>query len=738
MASSTLLRVIANNFNQGSNQTDSLSSLVTTLLRQHATMERVNFNYSMKNIPLPSKTAYLKTMISKLESLIKRMRWKAYFFDQKTENKCTNNTFGFKSPNSPPQNQHLNAFEHDLYDMVRNTEFKYTPNKFQQQLRNDTKLIRQNDRVIVPADKTNNMYKISVSEYNKLLTENITKSYKKAESSTMKSINKEAKSIATDLGISDRVEQYQQHSSFITMKDHKENFENNTKCRLINPAKSEIGIVSKSYLDSINNSIRDRIHVNQWRSTAETISWFTKLEEKNNRKFIKFDIADFYPSISQSLLSKSIQFAKSLHVDVSDTAVSTIMHARKSLLFNETDIWVKSQNEEFDVTMGSYDGAEICELVGLYLLNELSKHFEKDDIGLYRDDGLCCFRNLSGPQMDKVKKEITKIFKDNDLDITTECNLTITDFLDVTLDLRNNKYYPFRKPNSDPLYINAKSNHPPSIIKQIPDMIGQRISENSCSIEEFNKAAPVYNKALANSGFVEKIVYTPSSNKKKRSRKRNIIWFNPPFNANVKTNIGKLFLNLLEKHFPRHHRFHKLFNRSKVKLSYSCMPNMASILRRNNVRILSNPATTIVERTCNCKQNDICPLAGECLKSGIVYKALVKTSDNEISYLGTSEGTFKQRLYNHTKSFRNQQYEKDTELSKHVWKLKESNTPFKINWSIAASAAPYTSGSKKCDLCLTEKLLIATSDPKTILNKRDEIMSKCRHMNKFKLKCFKT
>ena len=81
---------------------------------------------------------------------------------------------------------------------------------------------------------------------------------------------------------------------------------------------------------------------------------------------------------------------------------------------------------------------------------------------------------------------------------------------------------------------------------------------------------------------------------------------------------------------------------------------------------------------------------------------------------------------------------KKTQNFKKCMETQAKNTPFKINWSIAASAAPYTSVSKKCDLCLTEKLLIATSDPKTILNKRDEIMSKCRHMNKFKLKCFKT
>ena len=144
------------------------------------TMERINFNYSLKNIPLPNKKAYLKTMISKLESLIKRMRWKAFFYEQGKTNEFVDNNFGFKSNKSPPQNQHLNAFEHDMYDMVKNIEFKQIPNKFQQQLQKDKKSILQSDKVIVPADKTNNLYKVSVNNYNKLLTENITKSYKKA------------------------------------------------------------------------------------------------------------------------------------------------------------------------------------------------------------------------------------------------------------------------------------------------------------------------------------------------------------------------------------------------------------------------------------------------------------------------------------------------------------------------------------------------------------------------------
>ena len=144
-----------------------------------------------------------------------------------------------------------------------------------------------------------------------------------------------------------------------------------------------------------------------------------------------------------------------------------------------------------------------------------------------------------------------QIFKSNNgLDITVEFNLKCTDFLDITLDLQTGKFYPFRKANNEPQYLNTQSNHPPSIIKQIPAMISARISENSCNKEEFDKAAPIYNKALAESGYSETITYVEAKPKKKRSRKRNIIWYNPPYSSNVKNNIGKEFFKLLDKHFP--------------------------------------------------------------------------------------------------------------------------------------------------------------------------------------------
>ena len=84
-------------------------------------------------------------------------------------------------------------------------------------------------------------------------------------------------------------------------------------------------------------------------------------------------------------------------------------------------------------------------------------------------------------------------------------------------------------------------------------------------------------------------------------------------------------------------------------------------------------------------------------------------------------------------SFRHKKRVNDTELSKYLWKLKEENTDYNLQWSIKAYASLYKCGTGKCDLCLTEKVIIAGSDPKKLLNKRTELVSKCRHRNKFLL-----
>ena len=419
---------------------------------------------------------------------------------------------------------------------------------------------------------------------------------------------------------------------------------------------------------------------------------------------------------------------------VGENVINAIKLARKSLLFSKDGAWVKKGgNELFDVTMGSFDGAEVCELVGLYLLDKLSKLLGKDNVGLYRDDGLAAVKSTSGPVLDKMKKNIITLFKNEDLGITIDTNLIEPDFLDVTFNLATGKFFPYRKPNNIPLYINVKSNHPPSIIKDLPNMINKRLSDLSCNKEEFDKAKPLYEKSLHESGYKTSMSYAQTEVKNSRNRSRNIIWFNPPFSQNVKTNIGKLFLKLVKKHFPKHHRLHKLFNPNTVKLSYSCMSNMSSFIKEHNSNILSSPTNT-EERSCNCRNKENCPLDGSCLKTCIVYRADVIKHNGTHIYYGASDGEFKFRYNNHTKSFRNRGYEHETELSKHIWELKDNNTEFSLKWSIAAYASPYRCGTRRCDLCLTEKYIIARAEQKNLLNKRNELISKCRHRNKYILK----
>ena len=146
--------------------------------------------------------------------------------------------------------------------------------------------------------------------------------------------------------------------------------------------------------------------------------------------------------------------------------------------------------------MGSYNGAEICELVGLFILNNLGQKFGKENIGLYRDDGLAIMRNKSACLSDKTRKELHKCFEQFGLKITAEVNLHVVNFLDVTFDLNNGKFKPYRKPNDDPLYINRHSNHPPSIIKQLPTSINKHISALSADEQTFHESAPICQNAL--------------------------------------------------------------------------------------------------------------------------------------------------------------------------------------------------------------------------------------------------
>ena len=471
-------------------------------------------------------------------------------------------------------------------------------------------------------------------------------------------------------------------------------------------------------------------------NTASVIEWFKAIENKQAHNFISFDVVEFYPSISQDLLNRALTFASDYDNITADER-NIILHAKNSVLIHKQQPWEKKGNTTFDVTMGSYDGAETCELVGSFLLSQLQG--PDINIGLYRDDGLAV-SNTSPRDTENIKKNICRIFHLNGLRITIEANKQIINFLDVTLNLSNDTYRPYTKPDTILQYVHRDSNHPQTTTKSIPTGINKRLSLHSSNKASFDQAAPPYQKALNESGYKYTLHYEPTTTSRRRNRQRkDILWYNPPFSKNVSTNIGHRFLSLVDKHFHKDHKLRKIFNRNTVKISYSCMNNIKHVINNHNKRILishertnTTVNSTNANKTCNCRQKKTCPLNENCLQKSVIYQAAVTRKDNDITetYIGLTENEFKTRYRNHTASFRHTKHRNSTELSKHIWTLKDKNIDHSISWRPLSSHPTYNSASKKCNLCLKEKFFIICRPELSTLNKRNELVSSCRHRNK--------
>ena len=168
---------------------------------------------------------------------------------------------------------------------------------------------------------------------------------------------------------------------FITLKDHKENFQNNPSVQLIDLAKSELGRLSKFIIQTVNRELRYKLNWNHRKNTEDLIDWSNSINDKQHCKLFIFAIKDFYPSIKESLLKQSLDFAEK-YKKVSSEDKAIIKHARTSLLFNKQQTLIKKESGLFDVTMGAYDGAEVCELAGILILYQLSRKCNKNNIGL--------------------------------------------------------------------------------------------------------------------------------------------------------------------------------------------------------------------------------------------------------------------------------------------------------------------------------------------------------------------
>ena len=198
-----------------------------------------NFGYSVKNIPLCSEKQYIKALINKTENFVQNLRWRTFFFLLPDLENSTKETYGFNSTKSPPFIPELKEFENGLALLIENIKFRKFDNEFQKVLRSDLIKIKREKKLLIPADKTSNYYKLSSEQYESLITKGIQKEYKKTNEKIVWQINAEDKQIAEKLELSDRIDVTAKREAFITLEDHKENFRNKPTCRLINPCKPE-------------------------------------------------------------------------------------------------------------------------------------------------------------------------------------------------------------------------------------------------------------------------------------------------------------------------------------------------------------------------------------------------------------------------------------------------------------------------------------------------------------------
>ena len=380
--------------------------------------------YAMKNIPVPGRKEHKTKTIKQTGNLIKNVRWAGLFAKHGNQMDSLDHpdlpiilerkeTFGFKSGNAPPIIPEFLEFEKELWSIVKNIKYFNRTNEFQKMLKKDLDELSKLDKIVVFADKSNNLYCLDKADYLKVAKDNITRDYKITDSANVNIVNKKAAQVAKGVGQEKNMEIYSPTEAFFTIKDHKKDFPSKVKVRVINPAKTDVGKISKHYLEKIVQEVNMKLKLHQWKSSNQVKEWFRNIRSKRGATFLKFDIESFYPSISKELFERALLFAKK-YCTISEADMKAIRLARETFLYHQGQPWEKKGNVNFDIAMGAYDGAECCELVGLYLLNKITAKgsgvFSKMMVGLYRDDGLSIVRGGPG-EVERVTKKLHKLFE---------------------------------------------------------------------------------------------------------------------------------------------------------------------------------------------------------------------------------------------------------------------------------------------------------------------------------------
>ena len=114
------------------------------------------------------------------------------------------------------------------------------------------------------------------------------------------------------------------------------------------------------------------------------------------------------------------------------------------------------------------------------------------------------------------------------------------------------------------------------------------------------------------------------------------------------------------------------------------------------------------------------------LHKEIIYKAVVSSSEGEKEYVGQTKNIFKERLATHKNTFKYSEKRINCGLAGYVWKLKDKGIDYSVEYSLLCQTSKYRRGDRRCELCTTEKTLIAKQDPGE-LNKRSEVLIRCKH-----------
>ena len=241
---------------------------------------------------------------------ITKMRWKAIYWNSKI-NDNSSERYGLKTSKCPKQVEELVPFENDLIDMLKVIKFRKFKNQFLRKLKTTSKQLRN--------PKNTNICPQGIKHVPIKQRRTWGTSYQCSRSKLQKSeqLYQEEDQYGRQTNflknneILNRVEINGENNCFFILKDHKDNFANNPQVRLINPAKNELGKITKVILDKINLVIREHFSFNQWKNTQNVIDWFNEIPNKKIHKFVVFDIKEFYPSIKEQLLKEVLDFPNS-------------------------------------------------------------------------------------------------------------------------------------------------------------------------------------------------------------------------------------------------------------------------------------------------------------------------------------------------------------------------------------------------------------------------------------------